>query len=295
MKGKFLPIIIAIVIFIGALVLLQPAPSTAVVVAAYDLPAGRIIADSDVTLRSLPADAIPPDALNDTTLVIGQPIRIDRGQGDVIRESQIGEVIQLQPNERAIAVQITDPSGLVGLLAPGMEVGVVATITEDSYDGSSGSFTKATIEGVRVIYLDPRFAAISPDVAVPEATQDPLSSGVSTNDRAREGSVILAVPVEMQSLIYDYSTLHGVSETRKVNTLELLAGLGATDNATLTLYLMPNGDPLTFTSPGLWLPDLVRTPVPTATPTTVPTLSPVDAAAATAAATASATPQPAGE
>ncbi len=285
MKGKFLPIIIAIGIFVGAVVLLQPAPSTAVIVAAYDLPAGRIIADGDIVLRSLPADAVPPDALTDTTLVIGQSIRIDRGQGDVIRESQLGEVIQLQPNERAIAVQITDPSGMVGLLAPGMEVGVIATILEDSYDGSSGSFTKATIEGVRVIYLDPRFAAISPDVAVPEATSSALVAGVSTNDRAREGSVILAVPVEMQSLVYDYSTLHGVSETCKVNTLELLAGLGATDNATLTLYLMPNGDPLTFTSPGLWLPDLVRTPVPTATPTITPTLSAADIAA-------SATPQP---
>lgn len=285
MKGKLLPIIIAIAIFVGALVLLQPAPSTAVLVASYDLPAGRIIADGDISLRSLPADAIPPDALTDTTLVIGQSIRIDRGQGDVIRESQLGEIVQLQANERAIAVQITDPSGMVGLLASGMEVGVVATILEDGYDGSSGSFTKATIEGVRVIYLDPRFAAISPDVAVPEATPDALSAGVSTNDRASEGSVILAVPVEMQTLIYDYSTLHGVSETRKVNTLELLAGLGATDNATLTLYLMPNGDPLTFTSPGLWLPDLVRTPIPTATPTITPTLSALDIAA-------SATPEP---
>ncbi|MBT7072357.1 MAG: hypothetical protein HN855_15445 [Anaerolineae bacterium] len=294
MKGKFLPIILSIAIFVGALVLLQPAPSTAVIVAAYDLPAGRIVAEGDITLRSLPADAIPPDAITDLALVMGQSIRIDRGQGDVIRQSQLGEVIQLQPNERAIAVSITDPSGMVGLLAPGMEVGIVATITEDSYDGSSGSFTKATIEGVRVIYLDPRFAAISPDVAAPEATPDPLSSGVSTNDRSREGAVILAVPVEMQSLIYDYSTLHGVSETRKVNTLELLAGLGSTDSAVLTLYLMPNGEPLSFTSPGLWLPDLIRTPMPTATPTTVPTLSPADAAAA-ATATALATSQPAGE
>ena len=287
MKGKFLPIILAIAVFVGAVILLQPAPSTAVIVAAYDLPAGRVLAEGDFTLRSLPADAIPPDAMVDAALVLGQSIRIDRGQGDVIRESQLGEVIQLQPNERAIAVKITDPSGMVGLLAPGMEVGIVATITEDSYDGASGSFTKATIEGVRVIYLDPRFAAISPEIAQAAEEADPLSGGVTTNDRAREGSVILAVPVEMQTLIYDYSTLHGVSETRKVNTLELLAGLGSTDSAMLTLYLMPNGDPKKFTSPGLWLPDLVRTPVPTATPTTIPTLSPDDAIAATATAIAS--------
>ena len=108
------------------------------------------------------------------------------------------------------------------------------------------------------------------------------------NERAREGTVILAVPIDMQSILYDYSSLGGVSETRKVNTLELLAGLGATDSATLTLYLMPNGDPQNFSSPGLWLPDLVRTPVPTATPTITPTLSASDIAA-------SSTPEPTGE
>jgi pilus assembly protein CpaB len=288
MKGKLLPIILAIGIFVGALVLLQPAPSTSVVVAAYDLPAGRVMVDGDIILRPLPADSVPPDALTDLSLALGQAIRMDRGQGDVIRETQLGEIVQLQPDERAIAIRITDPSGLSGLLAPGMEVGVVATILEDNYDGSSGSFTKTTIEGVRVMYLDPRFEAQSPDVARPEATPDALSAGNTVNERAREGTVILAVPIDMQSILYDYSSLGGVSETRKVNTLELLAGLGATDSATLTLYLMPNGDPQNFSSPGLWLPDLVRTPVPTATPTITPTLSALDIAA-------SSTPEPTGE
>lgn len=39
----------------------------------------------------------------------------------MIRESQLGEIVQLQADERAIAVRITDPSGLSGLLASGME------------------------------------------------------------------------------------------------------------------------------------------------------------------------------
>jgi Flp pilus assembly protein CpaB len=283
MKGKLLPIILAIVIFVAALVMLQPAPSTAVLIAAYDLPAGRILADGDVVLRALPADAVPPDALTDLSLAIGQAISIDRGQGDVIRESQLGDIVRLQANERAIAVKITDDSGLSGLLSPGMEVGIVASITEDSYDGASGSFTKSTIEGVRVMYLDPRFEAQSPDVARPEDEEaNNALSGNTVDDRAREGTVILAVPVEMQSILYDYTTLGGVSETRQVNTIELLAGLGATDSATLTLYLMPGGEAQAFSSPGLWLPDLARTPVPTATPTITPTLSAAQAATATA-------------
>lgn len=278
MKGKLIPIILAVVIFVAAFALLQPAPSETVVVAAYDLPAGRALRDEDIVLRAMPAEAIPPDAMRDTALVLGQSINMDRGQGDVIRQSQLGEVIQLQPNERAIAVQVSDPSGLSGLLAPGMQVGVLATITQDNYDGTSGSFTKATIEGVRVMYIDPNFEAHSPDVVVPDATQSPLV-GNTVNDRAREGTVILAVPIEMQSILYDYSSLGGISETRKVNTLELLAGLGATDAATLTLYLMPGENSAQFSSPGLYLPDLVRTPIPTPTPSPTPTLSPDDIAA----------------
>ena len=50
--------------------------------------------------------------------------------------------------------------------------------------------------------------------------------------------------------------------------LELLAGLEATSGAEITLYLMPGEGAKTFTSPGLWLPDLVITPQPT--PTTTP-------------------------
>jgi len=279
MKGKIVPIILAVAVFVGALVMLQPAPSTAVVVAAYDLPAGRVIQEADIAMRNVPSEALPPDAITDKTLVLGQPISLDRGQGDVIRESQIGEVIRLQSDERAIAVEVTDPEGMAGLLAPGMMVGLVATITQDNYDGSSGSYSKATIEGLRVMYMDPRFAS-SPDVTAPsEGTPDPLSAGVNTNERAREGTVILAVPISMQSVLYDYTTLGGESETRKVNTLELLSALGSNDSATLTLYLMPNEEAKSFSSPGLWLPDLVRTPVPTATPTITPTLSAQEAAA----------------
>ncbi len=56
MKSKLIPIILAIFIFVAALVMLQPAPSTAVVVAAYDLPAGRMLADGDLVLMA--ADAL---------------------------------------------------------------------------------------------------------------------------------------------------------------------------------------------------------------------------------------------
>jgi hypothetical protein len=40
--------------------------------------------------------------------------------------------------------------------------------------------------------------------------------------------------------------------------------------AQVTLYLMPGEGGAPFTSPGLWLPDLIKTPQPTMTPSPTP-------------------------
>src|ERR1700690_1017657 len=136
---KIFPILLAAVVFVIALVLLRPAPSRVVVVAASDLRAGHVLTDSDLTTLSVPDSALASDVITDKTLVIGQPLRIDRGQGDVIRASQVGNLIQVQPNERAIAVKITDPTGVAGLLVPGQEVGAVAFIPQTN-SGDSGVF-----------------------------------------------------------------------------------------------------------------------------------------------------------
>ena len=273
---KLFPIILAVIIFVTVLVLMRPAPSQAVVVAAYDLRAGHVLTDADLALKPVPEDVLAPDALADTSIAIGQTLRIDRGQGDVIRQSQLGNLIQLSP---AVAVRITDPSGVAGLLIPGQNVGVVATIPQQNSMDTSGTFSKSTIEGLRVLYVDPRFAA-NPDANVPSAATPSgfgSVSGLNTEERAREGSVILAVPVDLQTIFYDFSATGAVSEARKVNVLELLSALSVTDGAQVTLYLMPSEEANGFTSPGLWLPDLIRTPMPTATPTPVGTGTPATA------------------
>jgi hypothetical protein len=204
-------------------------------------------------------------------------LRIDRGKGDVIRTSHIGNLVTLEANERAISVRITDQNGVSGLLTPGQLVGVIATIPQDNAD-VSGTFSKATIEGLRVLYIDPRFAASQEANVVPaEATPAGISglSGLNTNERAREGSVILAVPTNLQTVFYDFSSTGAISESRNVNALELLAALSYTDGASVTLYMMPQEGSSQFTSPGLWLPDLIMTPLPTATATPPGTPGPV--------------------
>lgn len=277
---KIFPIILAAIVFVAALVMMRPAPSQTVVVAAYDLRAGHVLTLDDLAMKAVPDDVLAPDALTDANLAVGQPLRIDRGQGDVIRASQLGNLISLEPNERAIAVNITDPTGVAGLLIPGQKVGIVATIPQQSSMDASGTFSKATIENLRVLYIDPRYAAnLDVNVPTPDGNFGGMS-GVNTDERARDGSVILAVPVDLQTVFYDFSSTGAVSEARKVNVLELLSALSVTDGAQVTLYLMPFETASDFTSPGLWLPDLIRTPAPTATPTPIGTGTAMPATAA---------------
>lgn len=266
MFKKAIPYVLALVVFLGALVLMRPAPSTKVVTAAADLSAGHVLTEADLVLQALPSDVVPADAVADVAQLVGQSLRIDRGQGDVIRLSHLGEMVALQPNERAVAVKVTDASGLGGLLAPGQRVGVVATINQQSYD-VSGAFSKATIEGLTVLYVDPNFlvndTTIQP-VGTPSAS---LVSGYSTaNERSSDGVVVLAVPIELQTIYYDFSATGGITDSRKVNAIELLAAL-STGSAEITLYLMPQEQAVQFNSPGLWIPGLVVTQEPTATPT----------------------------
>ncbi len=273
MLKKIVPVFLAALTFFAALFLLRPAPSQTVVVATADLRAGQVLTEADLALKPLPQDVVAADALTDITQAIGQTLRIDRGQGDVICASQLGEMIALQPNERAIAVQITDPSGVAGMLLPGQQVGVIAMLDRQSLEGQ-GTFSKAVLEGLGVMYVDPRFAAdagSSQTVSTPTGSSNLLASSNLSEDRAKEGTVILAVPTDLTTILYDFSAEGSISESRLVNALELLAALNTTEGARLSLYLMPSRNVEGFSSPGLWLPDLVVTPQPTPTPTLTPT------------------------
>jgi pilus assembly protein CpaB len=294
MFKKVIPYVLAIFVFIIALILLWPAPSKMVVLAAHDLSAGHTLVAGDLYLQPMPASAVASDALTDTKLAVGQTLKIDRGQGDILRTSNLGEMITLQPDERAVAVKVTDETGLVGLLAPGEKIGIVASIPMQSQD-TQGTFSKATIEGLRVLYLDPRFAA-STNSSLSSASMQPVSNSTSltgtgnasaATDRAETGFVVLAVPTGLQTVMYDFSADNSVSETRSVNVLELLAALSSTNGAEISLYLMPGESAKSFSSPGLWLPNLVVTPEASVTPT--PTGLPGATLAGT---TPSATPKP---
>ncbi len=267
---KLLPMIIACIVFLLSLVFLRPEATTSVVVAAIDLPEGHTLVNTDVTISQVPKSHAPKSAFSGPSQVIGQTLRVFRGAGDVISPSNLGgEVISLAPDERAVAIHVTDAAGLAGLLRPGDTVGVSAVM-----ESQEGAYAKTVANGLRVLYLSPEFRALqgTSQPAASSTSASPFTGGVSTlskQPRELEGTVVLAVPVEAATIGYDFSSLGVNSESRLVSMTDLLPALDLVDSVRLSLFLEPD-TPETFITSGLFLPDLVITPGPT--PTITPCL-----------------------
>jgi len=266
---RFLPLLIGAVVFFFALVMLQPEDTASVVVAAANLPAGHTLAEADLTLQEYPKSIVPEGAFVETSPLIGQTLRIERRAGDVLYPENLGgEAIILAPDERAIAIHVTDSGGLAGLLKPGDLVGVTAVLPDMS---GSGTFGKAVIGGLRVLYISPSFKAEEPQ-SQPVGTQESglgANTGGLTQSRQDTGTVVLAVPVTARVVGYDFAAFGVPNDARLVYAVDLLPALDQAGNARLSLYLEPE-QPVGFVSSGIYLPDLVRTPGPSPTPTETP-------------------------
>jgi pilus assembly protein CpaB len=262
---KYIPLLVAAVVFILAIMLLQPESKVQVVVLTNDLPAGHVLQDIDMAVRELPESFRPADAFEYPSEAVGKTLKTDRAEGDILRAAHLGEPMTLKPGERAIAINVDDASGLGGLLAPGDIVGLTAVIFDREQ-----VYSKATVEGFRVLYVSPEFRAGFTQMQS-AGISDIGSSASIAQERATEGTVVLAVPVALIDVEYDFTSIGGTREVRKVNAVELIAALTASGNAKIILYKLPV-NPDEMLSPGLDLNDLILIPSPTPelTPTETP-------------------------
>ncbi len=260
---KYIPLLVAAVVFILAILLLQPESKVQVVVLTNDLPAGHVLADIDLAVRELPESFRPVDAVEVPSQAVGQTLKTDRSKGDILRLRHLGEPISLQPNERAVAIRVDDATGLGGLLAPGDVVGITAVIY-----GNNIAFSKVTMESFRVLYVSPEFRA---GFGVQQYADSSDSSSTFAQERSEQGTVLLAVPIALMDVKYDFSFMGGTVEIRKVNAVEMIAALSASGNSRIVLYKVPL-NPETMDSPGLYLPDLILIPTPSPAPTPTGTL-----------------------
>jgi pilus assembly protein CpaB len=274
---KVIPIALAVIAFLIVLVLLTPPAQVKVAVAAADLPMGHVLTAEDIVIKSYPKEVVPQDVLTDPASVVGLTMLINRSQGDMLRKASIGvESLALQLDERAVAINVDNASGFAGLLRAGDKVGISAIITVKNQI-NEGTYSKVTIENLRVLYLSPEFIAIDPSAV--NAIPKDKSGNVVIKERKGSGVVILAVSINANTIVYDFSKVEpalGI-KNRMVNPIELLTSLDAADNAKLYLYLMPMNAKAMTTS-GLWLPELVilpYQPTPTINPNQVVIQTPI--------------------
>ena len=276
---RLLPALLAALVFLFALLWMQPEELVPLVAAAADLPAGHVLQSADLQLIELPKSLAPEGAFNNPQALLGQRLRIARTAGDLIYPAHLGgEQITLAPDERAVAIQVSDSGGLAGLLQPGDRVGVTAVLADGA---GSGTFGKAVVGGLRVLYVSPSFQAEDPPAQPASTGQGPetdgsaptntfsTSSAGSSTQRQTTGTVVLAVPIAARVVRYDWTTFGVDDDARLIYAVDLLPALDQAANAKLALYLEPE-QPVSFVSSGIYLPDLMRTPGPSPTPTETP-------------------------
>jgi pilus assembly protein CpaB len=255
---KYIPLVVAAVVFLLALFLLQPEGKSQVVVLVNDLPAGHVLISKDMAVREIPDSFKPVDAITSPAKAVGQTLKTDHMAGDILRLRHLGQPMTLKADERAVSINVDDASGMGGLIAPGDLVGISAVIF-----GNNVVFSKVTVEGFRVLYVSPEFRA---------GYGGGSSGGVSSssvsiaNTRSNTGTVVLAVPTTLIDVKYDFTFMGGNIEVLKVNAVELISVLEASSNSKIILYKVPE-NAATMESPGLYLPDLVYIPSPTEMPT----------------------------
>jgi len=189
----------ALAVLLGLAALAPPAaPTTSIVVAARDLPAGRVIAAGDLTTAAVPAP-LTVAALTDPQTALGRVLAAPLAAGSVVPagvvagpEALASQLRAAGRSDVAVPVRLGD-AGAAALLQPGDVVDVWATETSSLTSGSAldgaGDAVTSAADG-----LARRVAASVTVLAVPRPARDGGLLAGSDPAAATGGLVVLAVP-----------------------------------------------------------------------------------------------------
>jgi pilus assembly protein CpaB len=168
-----------------------PKPTVSYLVAARPLSPGTLMRSEDFTVRTVPEDEVPQDAIMDSpnarievrgglvrrVITTGAPLRT----ADVTRSRERGFLSAvLRPGTRAVSIGVDQVSGVAGLIWPGDQVDVILTQEFAPVD-------KGRIVTSETILTDVRVIAVDQDIA-----QGAASSGAA-------GKVAATVTLEVSS------------------------------------------------------------------------------------------------
>jgi Flp pilus assembly protein CpaB len=137
------------------------------IVAAADLPAGRVLAQSDVTTITVPLDAVPDGAARTAGDVLGRRLALPMRRREPLTDVRLldGPLLRLLGGDaRAVPVHVADPA--VARL-------IVAGAVVDVYAGNdAGSAATVVAAGVRVLQV----TAAERDGAIVVVAADPTTA-----------------------------------------------------------------------------------------------------------------------
>jgi pilus assembly protein CpaB len=113
---------------------------TPVVVARFDLDAGKRLSDRMLAIRSVPARFLPPDALASPEEAAGLRLAVPLAAGSYLTAGALaaggdreGRGTALGPGERAVDVAVAGGESLAGVAEPGSRVDVLVTARGRTY------------------------------------------------------------------------------------------------------------------------------------------------------------------
>lgn len=133
-----------------------------VVVAAQDIPFGKVIDAAKIATMNWPASAMPAGSFTDLATILPpngtepRRARMAIAKGELLLASKVSDfgekvtiVQSLGPNRRAISIKVTAETGVGGFVTPGDKVDVILT-----HGRSEGLKTVTIIQNIRVIGVD---------------------------------------------------------------------------------------------------------------------------------------------
>jgi Flp pilus assembly protein CpaB len=299
-RGMGFYIIIGVAILLGLVVMAffsGLANTEQVVVAARPLSAGTRIHPDDIEIKEIHATAVLEGAFTNPDDVLGQLLSTPRLPGEQIAASMLGSkainaiAATLDPDWRAVGVNLSKAQGVAGVLRPGDSVDVVGILDTSTLMQTFG-FSAAANAGAdkeegketpldpgvlsRVVLKDAKVALVPQSFRyeeLPEAGEEGLSLVQAGAAASRDGDVVLAVPATPITITLSvtgtqeveaspYSSVVGLLDETQVVTptvvtispVELLALLDAKGEIYLALAPEQRAD---VDTPGLTMRDLV--------------------------------------
>ena len=156
-----------------------------VVVAVEDIPLRTIIEETMVSIREIPVDLVPSDAVLDVQEVVGKMALTDLKAGEIILRSRLESPTNITRNialtipegQVVIALPANDLLSRVGMIKPGDRVDILFSL-----DYGQGDNSMITIDALHNVVI--QAVVVPPTLEAVEQVQDTTGGGAAAGNEA---------------------------------------------------------------------------------------------------------------